>query len=101
VFEMTNEAEKRAEIAKYVRAAYRNIQHFGEQCSILPDGNTAIPAQMIGLNAVRFIREDSDSYVVDDWKFDNDDWKKHHNDDDNDAWKKDQCDDDDDDRKKK
>jgi choline dehydrogenase len=33
---------------------------------ILPDGNTSIPAQMIGLNAVRFIREDSSSYVVDD-----------------------------------
>ena len=24
---------------------------------ILPDGNTSIPAQMIGLNAVRFIQE--------------------------------------------
>lgn len=25
---------------------------------ILPDGNTAIPAQMIGLNAVRFIQKE-------------------------------------------
>jgi choline dehydrogenase len=33
---------------------------------ILPDGNTSIPAQMIGLNAVRFIREDPSPYVVDD-----------------------------------
>ncbi|MGG0454638.1 GMC family oxidoreductase [Bacillus mycoides] len=30
---------------------------------ILPDGNTSIPAQMIGLNAVRFIREDLSPYV--------------------------------------
>lgn len=29
---------------------------------ILPDGNTSIPAQMIGLNAVRFIRENSTAY---------------------------------------
>ena len=36
---------------------------------ILPDGNTSIPSQMIGLNAVRFIREDSDPYVVDDEEF--------------------------------
>ena len=100
VFKMTNEAEKRAEIAKYVKATYRNIQHFGGQCRmarsiqkgvvdgylnvfgtknlkvadlsispILPDGNTSIPSQMIGLNAVRFIREDSDPYVVDDDDF--------------------------------
>lgn len=33
---------------------------------ILPDGNTSMPAQMIGLNAVRFIREDLFPYVVDD-----------------------------------
>ncbi|MED0993538.1 GMC family oxidoreductase [Bacillus nitratireducens] len=33
---------------------------------ILPDGNTSMPAQMIGLNAVRFIREDPFPYVVDD-----------------------------------
>lgn len=100
VFEMTNEAEKKAEIAKYVKATYRNIQHFGGQCRmargiqegvvdgylnvfgtknlkvadlsispILPDGNTSIPSQMIGLACVRFIREDSDPYVVDDEAF--------------------------------
>ncbi|MBS4197702.1 GMC family oxidoreductase [Lederbergia citri] len=88
VFEITNEADKRAEIAKYVKAAYRNIQHFGGQCRmatsiqdgvvdgylnvfgtenlkvadlsispILPDGNTAIPSQMVGLACVRFIEE--------------------------------------------
>ncbi|WP_243763929.1 GMC family oxidoreductase [Bacillus sp. XF8] len=33
---------------------------------ILPDGNTSTAAQMIGLNAVRFIREDTSPYVVDD-----------------------------------
>ncbi|MEH6851613.1 GMC oxidoreductase [Bacillus sp. 491mf] len=33
---------------------------------ILPDGNKSIPAQMIGLDAVRFIREDTCPYVVDD-----------------------------------
>ncbi|MBF7148070.1 GMC family oxidoreductase [Bacillus toyonensis] len=33
---------------------------------ILPDGNTSMPAQMIGLNAVRFIREDPFPYVVGD-----------------------------------
>ncbi|HDX9590545.1 TPA: GMC family oxidoreductase [Bacillus pseudomycoides] len=37
---------------------------------ILPDGNTSIPAQMIGLNAVRFIQEDPHPYVVDDKEFD-------------------------------
>lgn len=36
---------------------------------ILPDGNTSIPAQMIGLNAVRFIREDTSPYVVNDAEF--------------------------------
>ncbi|BDG35254.1 GMC family oxidoreductase [Saccharococcus caldoxylosilyticus] len=38
-------------------------------CPILPDGNTSMPAQMIGLNAVRFIREDPSPYVVDDEEF--------------------------------
>jgi choline dehydrogenase len=107
VFEMTNKAEKRAEIAKYVKATYRNIFHFGGQCRmartiqegvvdgylnvfgtknlkvadlsispILPDGNTSIPSQMIGLNAVRFIRENSDPYVVVDKEFDYDDNRK-------------------------
>ncbi|WP_353050941.1 GMC family oxidoreductase [Bacillus hominis] len=33
---------------------------------ILPDGNTSLPSQMIGLNAVRFILEKSNSYVEDD-----------------------------------
>ena len=33
---------------------------------ILPDGNTSIPAQMIGLNAVKFIQNDPHPYVVDD-----------------------------------
>lgn len=36
---------------------------------ILPDANTCMPAQMIGLNAVRFIQEDSSPYVVDDEEF--------------------------------
>lgn len=88
VFKTKNEVEKRAEIAKYVKASYRNIFHFGGNCRmarsiqegvvdgylnvfgtknlkvadlsispILPDGNTALPSQMIGLNTVRFIRE--------------------------------------------
>ena len=36
---------------------------------ILPDGNTSIPAQMIGLNAVRIIQNDPHSYVFDDDEF--------------------------------
>lgn len=36
---------------------------------ILPDGNTSIPAQMIGLNAVRFIQNDPHPLVVDFDKF--------------------------------
>ena len=97
VFMIQNETEKKAEIAKYVKATYRNIQHFGGQCRmarsiqegvvdgylnvfgtknlrvadlsispILPDGNTSIPSQMIGLNAVRFIQEETSPYVVSD-----------------------------------
>lgn len=89
IFEIKNDKEKRAEIAKYVVATYHNIQHFGGQCRmandihegvvdgylnvfgtknlkiadlsispILPDGNTSIPSQMIGLNCVRFLREE-------------------------------------------
>nr|WP_307197105.1 hypothetical protein [Neobacillus niacini] len=33
---------------------------------ILPDGNTSTAAQMIGLNAVRFIQNEPDQFVVDD-----------------------------------
>ncbi|WP_430111939.1 GMC family oxidoreductase [Paenibacillus sp. B1-33] len=36
---------------------------------ILPDGNTSIPAQMIGLNAVRFIQNNRCPYVLDDEDF--------------------------------
>jgi choline dehydrogenase len=36
---------------------------------ILPDGNTSTAAQMIGLNAVRFIQNDPHPYVVDDSEF--------------------------------
>lgn len=36
---------------------------------ILPDGNTSIPAQMIGLNAVRFIQKNPSPYVLDDNDF--------------------------------
>lgn len=36
---------------------------------ILPDGNTSMAAQMIGLNAVRFIQNDPHPYVVDDSEF--------------------------------
>lgn len=36
---------------------------------ILPDGNTSIPAQMIGLNAVRFIRNNPSAFVADDDDF--------------------------------
>ena len=32
IFKITNKAKKRAVIAKYVKATYRNIQHFGGQC---------------------------------------------------------------------
>jgi choline dehydrogenase-like flavoprotein len=37
---------------------------------ILPDGNTSIPAQMIGLNAARFIQTNPHPYVLDDEDFD-------------------------------
>ncbi|WP_394138878.1 GMC oxidoreductase [Cytobacillus oceanisediminis] len=36
---------------------------------ILPDGNTSIPAQMIGLNAVRFIQNNPHAYVFEDDEF--------------------------------
>ncbi|SIR00772.1 choline dehydrogenase [Peribacillus simplex] len=36
---------------------------------ILPDGNTSIPAQMIGLNAVRLIQTNPHPYVLDDEDF--------------------------------
>jgi choline dehydrogenase len=36
---------------------------------ILPDGNTSMPCQMIGLNAVRFIQEEPRPYVVHDEEF--------------------------------
>ena len=39
---------------------------------ILPDGNTSTAAQMIGLNAVRFIQTNSNPYVVDDFEFGDD-----------------------------
>jgi choline dehydrogenase len=97
VFEKTDETEKRQVLAKYVKASYRNIAHFGGQCKmgkdiqegvvdgflnvfgterlkvadlsispIFPDGNTTMPAQMIGLNAVRFLREHPCSNELDD-----------------------------------
>lgn len=36
---------------------------------ILPDGNTSMPAQMIGLNAVKFIQTNPHAFVVDDDEF--------------------------------
>jgi choline dehydrogenase len=36
---------------------------------ILPDGNTSIPVQMIGLNAVRFIQNNPNAYVFEDDEF--------------------------------
>jgi choline dehydrogenase len=90
VFNLKNEAKKRNELAKYVKASFIAIFHYGGQCRmgrnikegvvdgflnvfgtknlkvadlsispILPDGNTAIPAQIIGLNAVRFIQKEA------------------------------------------
>lgn len=32
IFELTNESQKRSELAKYVRASYGNTAHFGGQC---------------------------------------------------------------------
>jgi choline dehydrogenase len=100
IFNLTNEEEKRNQLADYAKASYTNLAHFGGQCKmgrniqegvvdgflnvfgtknlkvadlsitpILPDGNPSIPAQMIGLNAVRFIREDPCPYIVDDKEF--------------------------------
>ncbi|EGW38050.1 GMC family oxidoreductase [Desulfosporosinus sp. OT] len=102
IFHLTNEGEKRKQLANYVKASYRNIAHFGGQCKmgrniqegvvdgflnvfgtknlkvadlsiapILPDGNTSMPAQMIGLNAVRFIQDDHWSYPVHEEEFEN------------------------------
>ncbi|MEL1135531.1 GMC family oxidoreductase [Desulfitobacterium sp. THU1] len=102
IFLIANDEEKRRQLAQYVRASYRNIQHFGGQCRmgrniqegvvdgflnvfgtenlkvadlsispILPDGNTTIPAQIIGLNAVRFLREDPCPYPLDDGEAEN------------------------------
>ena len=48
------EAEKREELAKYVRASYGNTAHFGGQCRMgksIQDGNNTMPVQVIGLNA--------------------------------------------------
>jgi choline dehydrogenase len=42
---------------------------------IIPDGNTSIPSQMIGLNAARFIKEEASRYVVSDKEFEDDDIK--------------------------
>ncbi|KMY53823.1 oxidoreductase [Bacillus sp. FJAT-27231] len=36
---------------------------------ILPDGNTAIPAQVIGLNAIRFLKENPSPFVLNDSDF--------------------------------
>lgn len=35
---------------------------------ILPDGNTSVPAQIIGLKAVRFIRNNPSTYVIEDFE---------------------------------
>ncbi|WP_129730492.1 GMC family oxidoreductase [Ectobacillus funiculus] len=90
IFELTNEQEKRSQLADYAKSSYTNFAHFAGQCKmgrniqegvvdgflnvfgtqnlkvadlsispIIPDGNTSIPAQMIGLNTVRFILEGS------------------------------------------
>jgi len=89
IFTIPDEAEKRRQLGKFVRASFSNFFHYGGQCKmgrniqegvvngfldvfgtmnlkvadlsispILPDGNTSIPAQMIGLNAVRFIQDE-------------------------------------------
>ncbi|MFF0831090.1 GMC oxidoreductase [Brevibacillus sp. NPDC003359] len=39
---------------------------------ILPDGNTSTPAQIIGLNSVRFIREEAEDHHNDDCDDDDD-----------------------------
>jgi len=100
IFNITNEEEKRKQLADYAKASYRNLAHFGGQCKmgrhiqegvtdgflnvfgtknlkvadlsispILPDGNTSMPSQMIGLNAVRFIQEDPWSFSVHEEEF--------------------------------
>lgn len=97
IFHLPDEAEKRRQLAAYVRASFANFLHFGGHCKmaktrkegvvdgylnvfgtknlkvadisispILPDGNTSLPAQMIGLNAVRFIQENRHPYVLSD-----------------------------------
>lgn len=97
IFHLPDEAEKRRQLAAYVRASFQNFFHFGGHCKmaktrkegvvdgylnvfgtknlkvadisispILPDGNTSLPAQMIGLNAVRFIQGNRHPYVLSD-----------------------------------
>ncbi|WP_163100242.1 GMC family oxidoreductase [Peribacillus alkalitolerans] len=100
VFTNPNVAEKRTQLANFVRASYSNFFHYGGQCKmaksiqegvvneyldvfgaknlkvadlsiapILPDGNTSIPAQIIGLNAARIIQNNRHPYVADDEDF--------------------------------
>ncbi|MDQ0243140.1 choline dehydrogenase [Bacillus fengqiuensis] len=94
-----NDPNKQQQLENYVKASYTNfsmggqcrmgrtiqdgvvdgfLNVFGTKnlkvadlsiAPILPDGQPSTAAQMIGLNAVRFIREDTSPYVVDDEDF--------------------------------
>jgi choline dehydrogenase len=88
IFNIKDVTEKRTQLAKFAKASYNVLNHYGGQCRmgrtieegvvdgflnvfgtenlkvadlsispILPDGNTSLPAQMIGLNAVKFIQD--------------------------------------------
>lgn len=95
-----NDPNKQHQLENYVKAAYTNfsiggqcrmgqtiqegvvdgfLNVFGTQnlkvadlsiSPLLPDGQPSAAAQMIGLNAVRFIKEDSSSYVMTDMELD-------------------------------
>lgn len=94
-----NDPNKQQQLENYVKASYTNFSMAGQCrmgrtiqegvvdgflnvfgiknlkvadlsiAPILPDGQPSTAAQIIGLNAVRFIREDTSPYVVDDEEF--------------------------------
>jgi len=100
IFKLTDENEKRSQLANFAKASYISFEHYGGQCKmaksiqegvvdgflnvfgtknlkvadlsvspILPDGNTTLAAQMIGLNAVKFIQNEQQTHTIQDYEF--------------------------------
>jgi len=100
IFKLTDENEKRSQLANFAKASYISFEHYGGQCKmaksiqdgvvdgflnvfgtknlkvadlsvspILPDGNTTLAAQMIGLNAVKFIQNEQQTDTIKDYEF--------------------------------